>query len=330
MNTIHNPAIAIVAILSCFIPIPKLGAQHLETPVFEQRGPAIREARQEIIRKAVALRGQVPAIDKVEIDRQLIDPVPQPVKLTTPHTRVLSPEEIATHARNANLRAGYCFKCMKCDDWHLSLAGAYAIASDVIVTCDHVMVNNTEMRDGFFIVADHEGNVAIAVAVLARSEAMDAAVIRVAGAEFTPVPINPDVMQGGHAFCFSYPLRQEGFFSSGIVNRFFWNEHYRGEDPDSLDALIHLRVNFSTDWAPGSSGSAIFDSRGNAIGHVSTITGLSHGNSNATLLTLRTGIPARSVKGLVDNLGNPDEIRRVALLGSPESGVAAEPDEPQE
>ena len=33
----------------------------------------------------------------------------------------------------------------------------------------------------------------------------------------------------------------------------------------------HLRVNVSTDWAPGSSGSAVLDQCGNVIGHVSTI-----------------------------------------------------------
>ena len=32
-----------------------------------------------------------------------------------------------------------------------------------------------------------------------------------------------------------------------------------------------MRLNVSTDWAPGSSGSAVLDEYGNVIGHVSTI-----------------------------------------------------------
>ncbi len=307
-----------------------LAAQHPETPIFDQRGSAIQDARKAIIEKAVRLRGQVPAIDKQEIDRQLLAPAAEPIELPAPRTETMTPEEIAIHARRSNLRVGYCYLCMDCDDWHLSFAGGYAIAENVIVTCDHVMVNETEMRDGFLVVADSEGNVAIAVAVLARSAAMDAAIIKVAGAEFPPVPLNPSPKQGAAAFCFSYPLRQEGFFSAGIVNRFFWNDKYRGEDPDSLDALIHLRGNFSTDWAPGSSGSPLFDSAGNVIGHVSTIAGLSGRRNLPSLLTLRTGIPARAVQTLAENLKHPDEILRVATLGSDPPEADTAPEAPEE
>lgn len=301
-----------------------LPAQHPESPIFEQRGSAIREARQEIIQKALRLREALPAIDKVEIDRQLITPVPEPIQLPAPHTSVMSPEAIATHARENNLRVGYCYKCMECDDWHLNLAGGYAIADDVIVTCDHVMMNQTKMRDGFLVVADHEGNVAIAVAVLARSGAMDAAIVKVAGAKFTPVPLGTQAMQGTQAYCFSYPLRQEGYFSTGIVNRFFWNEKYSGETPESLDAMVHLRVNFSTDWAPGSSGSPVFDSAGNVMGHVSTIAGLGKGKNQPPLLTLRTGIPALAVQTLAENLPNPGEIQRMAEMGAEKPEVSAD------
>jgi hypothetical protein len=326
----HRRIPAAIIIFAMFSPTAWVFAQHPDTPIFEQGGRAIQDARKELIDKALQLREQVPAIDKVKIDEQLSNPVPEPVDLSAPHTKALGPEAIATHARESNLRVGYCYKCMSCDDWHLNLAGGYAIAKDVIVTCDHVLVNQTEMRDGFFLVADHEGNVAIAVAVLARSAAMDAAIVKVAGAEFTPVPLNRNVMQGTPAFCFSYPLRQEGYFSTGVVNRFFWNEKFRGEDPDSLDALVHLRVNFSTDWAPGSSGSPVFDSAGNAIGHVSTITGLGKGRNQPTLITLRTGIPAHAVQQLANNLLNPDEIQRIADMDVKKSEAAAEPEQPED
>lgn len=317
---------AFLLFLALFSTAAWLPAQHPDSPIFEQRGPAIREARQQIIEKALSLRAEVPAIDKVEIDRQLITPEPEPVQLPAPLTSVMSPEAIATHARENNLRVGYCYKCMKCDDWHLNLAGGYAIADDVIVTCDHVMVNQTKMRDGFLVVADHEGNIAIAVAVLARSAAMDAAIVKVAGAKFPPVPLGTQAMQGTPAHCFSYPLRQEGYFSTGIVNRFFWNEKYNGEAPESLDAMVHLRVNFSTDWAPGSSGSPVFDSAGNVMGHVSTIAGLGRGKNQPQLLTLRTGIPALAVRTLAENLTNPGEIQRLAGQGAEKPEASADSD----
>ncbi|MFU8894488.1 MAG: trypsin-like peptidase domain-containing protein [Luteolibacter sp.] len=306
-----------------------LSAQHPNTPIFKQSGTAIGEVREEIIRQALQVRKQVAAISKEEIDAQLINPVPETIQLPPPFADTMSPEGIARHARENNLRVGYCYLCMNCDDWHLNLAGGYAIAKDVIATCDHVLVNKTKMRDGFLVVVDHEGNVACAVAILARSPAMDAAIVKVAGADFTPVPLNSDVMQGAEAFCFSYPLRQEGYFSTGVVNRFFWNEKYQGEDTESIDALVHLRANFSTDWAPGSSGSPLFDAAGNVIGHVSTISGLSRGNRQPALMMLRTGIPALAVRNLANHLETPAEIQRIAMIGagvpeSPENGDDSE------
>lgn len=324
--SMKRPSQITLLVSSLFLSTMWVSAQHPDSPIFEQRGSAIQEARQQIIQKALRLREDVTVIDKVEIDCQLITPAPEPIQLPASNTKVMSPEAIATHARENNLRVGYCYKCMNCDDWHLNFAGGYAIAEDVIVTCDHVLVNQTKMRDGFLLAADHAGNVAIASAVLARSPAMDAAIVKVAGAKFTPVPLNTRAMQGTPAFCFSYPLRQEGYFSTGVVNRFFWNEKYGGEVSDSLDALIHLRVNFSTDWAPGSSGSPVFDSAGNVMGHVSTITGLGRGKNQSTLLTVRTGIPALAVQKLAGNLQNPGEIHRIAGMGSEKSEALADPE----
>jgi hypothetical protein len=293
---------------------PLLQSQTADTPIYEQRGAAIKGQHEEIIRKAVLLHEEVSALSKADIDRQLLDPVPERITLPPAFTKEMSGEEIASHARKSNLRVGWCYKCMRCDDWHINLAGGYAIAPGVIATCDHVLKTKTKMRDGFIVAFDHEGNVACGVAVLARSAAMDAAIIKVAGADFTPVPLNPDVKQGSPSYCFSFPLRQEGYFSAGIINRFFWDKSYRGEDKDSIDALSHLRVNYSNDWAPGSSGSPLFDAAGNVTGHVSTISGLGSGKGQPAMLTLHEGIPARSVQRLAETLQNPVEIKRMANI----------------
>lgn len=291
-----------------------LPAQTADTPIYEQRGTANKQTNQQIIKKALRVREQVSAISKVEIDRQSIDPVPEPVQLPPALSQAMSPADIADHARKTNLRVGYCYKCNSCDEWHINLAGGYAIAANAIVTCDHVLATKTKMRDGFLVAVDHEGNVACGTAILARSTIMDAAIIKVAGAELTPVPLNSEVRQGSASYCFSHPLSQQGFFSTGIINRFFWNGTYVGGDRDSIDALCQLRVNFSNDWAPGSSGSPLFDPAGNVIGHVSTIAGLSSGKDQPTLLMMRTGIPALAVRRFAATLQNPAEITRIAKM----------------
>ncbi|MEY3394671.1 MAG: hypothetical protein RL346_907 [Verrucomicrobiota bacterium] len=291
---------------------PCLTAQTSDTPIFEQSGTAVKKSHDEIIRKALLAREKVSAIDKTEIDKQILAPKPEPVELAAPFSKALSAEEIARHARESNLRVGYCYLCMNCENWHINLAGGYAIAPNVIVTCDHVLCNKTRMRDGFIVAFDLTGNIACGVAVLARNATMDTAIIKVAGAVFSPVPLNAEVKQGSPSYCFSYPLKQQGYFSTGVINRFYWHERYQGQDRNSIDALSYLRVNYSNDWAPGSSGSPLFDPAGNITGHVSTITGLSGGKNGSPMLTLHEGVPARAVLALAGALEHPPEIARIA------------------
>lgn len=310
---------------------PSLFAQSADTPIFEQNGAAIKINQQKIIDHALAVREEVSAISRMEIDKQILEPQPEPIQLPPAQSKEMSTEDIAEHARKSNLQVGYCYLCMHCDKWHIKLAGGYAIAPGVIATCDHVLATNTKMKDGFLVAVDHEGNVACAVAVLARSPVMDAAIIKVAGAEFSPVPLNSDVQQGSSSYCYSYPLNQQGYFSTGIINRFFWDGSYKGQDKDkkSIDAISYLRVNYSNDWAPGSSGSPLFDSAGNVTGHVSTISSLGSGKDKPSLLILHTGTPARGVQQLAANLDNPEEIHRLANIKVSESKTPAKQQTPE-
>ncbi len=299
-----------ILILTCqFNP---LFAQSADTPIFDQNGSSIKKAQQEIIDKALIVREKVSAISKAEIEKQLLAPIPEAIKLPSALTKELSPEEIAKHARTSNLRVGYCYKCMSCENWHISLAGGYAIAPNVIVTCDHVLATKTKMSDGFIVAVDHAGNLACGVAILARNPTMDAAIIKVSGTKFTPVSLNANVKQGALSYCFSYPLKQQGYFSTGVINRFYWHNRYQDQDKNTIDGISYLRVNYSNDWAPGSSGSPLFDDSGNVTGHVSTISGLNGGKDKSPMITLHEGIPARAVQTLAAALDKPEEIARVA------------------
>lgn len=294
-----------------------LFAQGDGTPIVDQTPEGIKRANAALIAKIRPLIDAKKPMSRDDVKKRLPEAAPQAIALPPVKKEPLSREEVAATARAANLRVGYCYLCEKCDDWHISLAGGYPVAPDVVATCDHVIDSSRKMREGYLIVADQEGNAYPVTSVIARSATMDAALIRVEGADFKPLALNGEVGQGASAYCHSSPLGQLGYFSEGIVNRFLWDKTYKGGDKEMLGVARHLRVNFSTDWAPGSSGSAVLDQAGNAIGHVSVIAGLGQGKNRPAMLTLHTGIPARSVRMLAE--ADAKEIRKLAELEAGET-----------
>ena len=251
---------------------------------------------------------------------QLKKPQPGLVEFPEPRTQPLSGREIAKTAREGYVMFGWYYRCTRCDAWHLSLSGAYAVAKDTVATCYHCVQSADDMREGFLIAVDSSGEVLPVTAVLATSEKADGALLRVEGGKLSPLPMSDAISPGDAAYCYSSPLDQSGYFSDGIVNRF----HTRGV-PGKVGQGRNLRLNVSTDWAPGSSGAAVLDQAGNAIGHVSAIEPMREGPTppppaedekkgdkkrgmkgdrfgGATLITLHDATPARSMLELAKPL----------------------------
>src|SRR5439155_12589641 len=107
--------------------------------------------------------------------------------------------------------------------------------------------------------------------VLAANRYSDTCIVRIEGKEFKPLALNTNAYPGDMAYCYSDPLDHRGYFSQGIINRFYQFPGRRPVSAPESAAYAPTRLNVSTDWAPGSSGSAVLDEFGNAIGHVSTI-----------------------------------------------------------
>ncbi len=285
----------------------------------EQAGPA---AQASVLEKAKALReaGKL-KLNIAAVKQQITTPVPGPLVLPAPSKVPLEGRDVAVRAHAGYLRFGWYYLCPRCDHWHVNLAGSYAIATDAIATCHHCVEQKPEMREGYLIAVDHTGAVLAVTAILAKSATMDAAILRVDG-KLKALALNDNVAPGDAAYCYSAPLGQQGYFSAGIVNRFYW----RGTPgaAGTPDEWKMLRLNVSTDWAPGSSGAAVLDRCGNVIGHVSTISPLGEGPrrapvppgkadgknpaakvdrfGGATLITLHEAVPARSVLSLATTL----------------------------
>ena len=267
-------------------------AESADTPQPPKTDPVIGNAE-----KAVEKGGFLS--DKT-MKGQIENPQPGSISLLTETTEELSSRAVAKLAHAAHLRVGWFYRCTKCDKWHLQLAGGYAIAPDVVVTAEHVLGLPQNLKEGWFIIADEDDKVYATDALLGFDKTSDTAIFRVNGGKFKALPLATEVEQGEAAYCYSDPLGHRGYFSDGIVNRFYFPK--ASSDPRSEI------MNVSTSWAQGSSGSSIIDDRGNIIGHVARIQAFNSMRDNdgksvpGTTLVLHHATPSKVILDIVKSI----------------------------
>jgi hypothetical protein len=190
-------------------------------------------------------------------------------------TRRLSAREICIAARHSHVRVGWSYLCPKCGNWHLNLAGGFFLTTNgAAATCFHVVEPGGDVREGCLVAMDEQETVFPVAEVLAANRESDACIVRVAGAGFKALPLNANIYPGDTAYCYSDPVEHRDYFSAGIVNRFYQLGASGASDARSSAGVAPTRINVSTDWAQGSSGSAVLDECGNVIGQVATISSL--------------------------------------------------------
>lgn len=213
--------------------------------------------------------------------------------------------DIADRAAKAYVRAGWIYHCTRCDKWHVRIAGGYAIASNTVVTALHVMATPDTIKngEGWPVVIRGNDEFLPITSVLAADERADTVILRLANAHLAPLALSASAQIGDAAFCYSDPRGVRGYFSNGIINRFYNRPGGSSRNP------ADQRFNVSTDWAPGSSGAAILDDSANVIGHVTRIKPLfgaksddadDHAQGAATLMNLHEGVPASCVLKLIE------------------------------
>jgi S1-C subfamily serine protease len=193
--------------------------------------------------------------------------------LPQPNHRKFTAREVWDIARGSHVRVGWSYLCHQCDEWHLRLSGGYVLTSDgAVATSYHGVQPPHDLRDGRLVAADDFGRVFPVIEVLAGDRYADACVIRIQGeGKFNPLPLNTDMRPGDTVYCFSDPLGRRGYFSHGIINRFVRLSARRRSNEPGAPLFEPTRIEVSADWAPGSSGAAVLDEFGNAIGHVSLV-----------------------------------------------------------
>jgi hypothetical protein len=283
-------------------------SQAPDVPLYKQGRWAV-EAENKISAATRELFDTTNVIKLEEVNLQLKRTSCQ-MELLAPRTNKLSSREIYALARGSHLRVGWAYLCDKCDEWHVNLAGGYAIGTNAIATCFHVVQPGHEIKAGCLVAADDTGTVLPVTEILAANRYSDACIIRVTGEGLKPLPLNTNAYPGDIAYCYSDPLDHQGYFSDGIINRFYQFPGRRPFGAPALAAYAPTRINIGTDWAPGSSGSAVLDDCGNAIGHVSTIATVSEQEDTEagvlrfpgpTMIVFHEAVAARDVLKLITN-----------------------------
>jgi hypothetical protein len=257
----------------CFLMTGGLCAQGMGVPVYQEGRGSQGDKGLLVQAKALREAGELVAFGSMgeQMKRETCA-----LSLPEVGEKVLEGRELWKKARAGHLRVGFYYQCLKCDDWHLDLAGGYAITADgAVATCAHVLTEPAQMKEGYLIVATDDDVMMPVTEVLAVRRGRDSAIVRVKGAALTPLALATDVSPGDEVWCFSDPAGKKGYYSGGVVSRFvqrpFLRKKELAELPKGTEVPRPVWVETTVDWAPGSSGSAVVDAKGNCVGHVSEI-----------------------------------------------------------
>ncbi len=187
-------------------------------------------------------------------------PTTSGLRLPSRQNSPLSGEEIYRRAAQASVIIAKAYKCEKCTKWHNTLASGFAISPEgIIATNHHVAAGTTGEAMG---VMTFDGKFHQVLEVLAADQAHDVALLRIDAKDLPFLPLRDDAPAGSPIRCFSNPANTYGCISEGIITRYFhMNEAER-------NGAIFMQT--TADYARGSSGGAILDDCGNAVGMVAS------------------------------------------------------------
>lgn len=204
---------------------------------------------------------------------------------------------------------GHYYLCTECDEWHFSGASGFCVDADgAVATCAHVLAPDETMRQAFLVVADMLGNVWPVERVLASDAGSDVLVVKTAETGCVPLPLRSAVRVGERVYCLSHPDHQFGFFSEGIVARWYVqrDEPPEGAAPSVAAAMPKRRwLHVTCDFAKGSSGAPIVDCTGTVVGIAQSTTTVLFDEDAAVLdtqMVFKTAVPAQ---GLMDLMSRP-------------------------
>lgn len=259
------------------------------------------------------LRGQISTItdnlvsnekvaDANELSSQL-DVNRGSVELPSIESAPLSGQEIYAQASESVLVLSKVFKCNRCTRWHDRSSGAFAITADGIIVTNYHVVAGAQPDEKTIVATTRDGRVFPVKEVITASKVNDIAVLRLElpdGESLRPLKLAEEAHPGETAYAISHPVGRFYTLTQGIVSR---NAIVRAKDGRSERMFI------TADFAKGSSGSPILNSRGEIIGMVAATESIYYTQTQEEQKNLqmvfKNCVPSHSIRNLL-NSGEED------------------------
>jgi len=206
----------------------------------------------------------------------------------------LSGEALYERVRPSVLLVGGIYKCPKCRKWHASTATAFVIAASGACATNYHVVHAPGKETLVVMTAD--GRVRPVKAVLAASEADDAAILQVDGLNLPPLALSPTAPPGMRVRVLSHPDNRLYTLTEGIVSRHFTAHRPAGDAPV---------LAITADYARGSSGGPVLNDAGAAVGLVASTQWIYYEGTTNLQMVVKHGVPAASVLRLVEGPAAP-------------------------
>jgi S1-C subfamily serine protease len=219
------------------------------------------------------------------------------LKLPRIKTVPLESHEIYPSVAPSVLVLSKVYKCERCTRWHDRSAGAFALTADGAIVTNYHVVNGLKPDERALVATSANGKVYIVKEILAADELNDIAILQLdlpAGEKLQPVKIAAQAIPGEDVYVISHPAGRFYTLTKGVVSR---------------NAMIHTkngsskRLYITAEFAKGSSGSPIFNGRGEVVGIVASTQSIYYtetaGEQKNLQMVFRNCVPASSVHSLL-------------------------------
>ncbi len=194
------------------------------------------------------------------------------LKLRKPGNKKLSTAEIVKHYRKGVVVVSGYYKCKRCPNWHSSAASGFMLTKDGVFCTSYHVVENKD--NDTLVIMTGDGRIAPVLEVLAANKRTDLAILRVAGKDYTPLPVTTEASPGEKVRVLSHPDKRFYTLSEGIISR-RWLDQRPDRGARSMLAI-------TADFAKGSSGAPVFNEYGAVVGSVN--------NTQSTYYNVNKGV----------------------------------------